>query len=179
MPGESVLLIEDSPAEREIAESILTDAGYQVVTAANAAAALTYPDMQDIINIKIKFREQFRPFCPSVLEEDSADYFEGKSKTAPFMVITYDVKEGMDKKIPSVTHVDGTSRIQTVNEDQNALFYHYLRNLKKLTGHGVTLNTSFNVKGDCIVNTPYHALATFYGSGMDTLIMGNFVIEKR
>jgi carbamoyltransferase len=136
------------------------------------------PDMKDIVNQKIKFREQFRPFAPSVLEEDSPDYFVGKSKKAPYMTITFDVAEGVKDVIPSVVHVDDTSRIQTVNKDQNALYHDYLNELKKTTGHGVTLNTSFNVKGDPIVNTPYQALATFYGSGMDVLIMGNFVLEK-
>jgi carbamoyltransferase len=136
------------------------------------------PDMKDIVNKKIKFREQFRPFAPSVLEEDVPLYFEGKSKVAPYMTITYDVKEGGGKIIPSVTHVDNTSRIQTVNRTQNEKYYEFLQELKKISGHGITLNTSFNVKGDPIVNTPYQALATFYGSGMDVLIIGDFLLEK-
>ncbi|UCF07582.1 MAG: carbamoyl transferase [Thermoplasmata archaeon] len=136
------------------------------------------PDMKDIVNNKIKFREQFRPFAPSVLEEDSPLYFVGKSKAAPYMTITFDVTEGAKDVIPSVVHVDDTSRIQTVNKEQNAIYYEYLQELKKVTGHGVTLNTSFNVKGDPIVNTPYQALATFYGSGMDVLILGNYILEK-
>lgn len=134
--------------------------------------------MKDIVNAKIKFREEFRPFCPSVLEEETHTYFAGKSLTAPYMTITYDVKPEYIEKLPSITHVDHTARIQTVNRQQNASFYDYLRALKSLIGVGVTLNTSFNVKGDPIVNTPYQALATFYGSGMDTLILGNYVLNK-
>ncbi len=136
------------------------------------------PEMKNIVNAKIKFREQFRPFAPSVLEEEVPKYFIGKSKVAPYMTITYDVVEGGKDIIPSVTHVDNTSRIQTVNKIQNPKYFEYLTELKKLTGHGITLNTSFNVKGDPIVNTPYHALATFYGSGMDVLIIGDFLLEK-
>jgi carbamoyltransferase len=136
------------------------------------------PDMKDIVNNKIKFREQFRPFTPSILEEDLPQYFKGKMKVSPYMTITYDAKQGVSEIIPSVIHVDNTVRVQTVNSCQNALYYEYLQELKKLSGHGITLNTSFNVKGDPVVNTPYNALATFYGSGMDILIMGNFIIKK-
>lgn len=139
----------------------------------------TNKDMQDIVNNKVKFREEFRPFCPSVLEEDAPLYFKGKSKMSPYMTITYDVKKDYIGKLSAVTHVDNTSRIQTVNKEQNSLFYSYLKELKKLTGFGVTLNTSFNVKGEPIVNTPFNTLATFYGSGMDILIIGNFVISKK
>jgi carbamoyltransferase len=139
----------------------------------------TNREMQDIVNTKIKFREEFRPFCPSVIEEEAMLYVKGKSKVSPYMTITYDVKENYIGKLPSVTHVDNSTRIQTVNHEQNLLYYNYLCELKKHIGIGVTLNTSFNVKGDPIVNTPFQALATFYGSGMDTLIIGNFVINKK
>jgi len=138
----------------------------------------TIKGMRDIVNSKIKFREEFRPFCPSVIEEDAQEYFIGKSMTSPYMTIAYDVKKEQIARIPSVTHVDNTARIQTVNKDQNVSFYNYLQELKKLIGLGLTLNTSFNVKGEPIVNTPFNAMATFYGSGMDTLIIGNFVINK-
>jgi len=136
------------------------------------------PDMQDIVNEKIKFREKFRPFTPSVLEEEVPKLFEGKMQVSPYMTITYDAKDGVKDIIPSVVHVDNTVRIQTVNENQNKLYYEYLQHLKKRLGYGITMNTSFNVKGDPIVNTPYHAISTFFGSGMDTLIMGNYVVEK-
>ena len=137
-----------------------------------------HPDMQEIVNKKIKFRESFRPFCPSVAEEDAAQYFEGKSPVSPYMTITYKVKETQQKNIPSVTHVDGTARIQTVNKNQNPLFYDLLQNLKKHTGHAVVMNTSFNLSHEPIVATPRDALASFYASGMDALIIGNFLVEK-
>lgn len=138
----------------------------------------TEKQMKDIVNIKVKFRDEFRPFCPSVIEEETHLYYEGKAKSSPYMTITYDVKEDCVAKLPSVTHVDNTSRIQTVSRAQNPLFYSYLQELKKILGFGVTMNTSFNVKGDPIVNTPFQALGTFYGSGMDTLIIGNFALNK-
>lgn len=141
-------------------------------------ANATNAKMQDIVNKKIKFREAFRPFCPSVLEEDASLYFEGKQASAPFMTITYDVKKEMHQKIPSVTHIDGTARIQTVNEKQNKLFYDLLRELKLLSGHGLVMNTSFNLWHEPIVNSPRDAIATFFASGMDVLYLGDFKIVK-
>ena len=136
------------------------------------------PDMKHIINSRIKFRESFRPFCPSILEEDKKLFFNGKFDVAPYMAIAYDVDSNVVDKIPSVTHVDNTARIQTVNQNQNSLFYSYLNNLKNLIDIGMTLNTSLNVKGQAIVNTPENAIETFYGSGLDSLIIGNFLINK-
>lgn len=141
-------------------------------------ANATNAKMQDLVNKKIKFRESFRPFCPSVLEEDAPLYFEGKQKIASYMTITYDVKKEMQSKIPSVTHVDGTARIQTVNKTQNEVFYQLLLELKQLTGHGVVMNTSFNLSHEPIVNSPRDAIATFFASGMDVLYLGNFKIKK-
>lgn len=139
----------------------------------------TIREMKDILNTKVKFREEFRPFCPSVIEEDSLSYFEGKLKVSPYMTITYDVRDEYLGRLPAVTHVDNTARIQTVNRTQNPLFYRFIDELKKYIDVAVTLNTSFNVKGEPIVCTPFNALATFYGSGMDTLVMGNYVINKK
>ncbi len=136
------------------------------------------PAMKDLVNLKIKFRDSFRPFCPSVLEEDASKYFSGKQLPAPYMTITYDVREEMQLKIPAVTHVDGTARIQTVNELQHPLYERLLKKLKDKTGHGVALNTSFNLSHEPIVCTPRDAIATFYASGLDALVLGNFVIEK-
>lgn len=138
----------------------------------------THPDMRDIVNQKIKFRDSFRPFCPSVLEEDINRFFVGKKKIAPHMTINYDVTELAKEKIPSVVHVDNTARIQTVNKNQNELYYKFLSHLKEITGIGVCLNTSFNVNNEPIVNTPREAVATFFGSGMDCLVIGNYILEK-
>lgn len=136
------------------------------------------PDIQKIVNEKIKLRESFRPFCPSVLEEDVEKYFIGKQKKSPYMTITYAVNEYAQKHIKGVLHVDDTARIQTVNISQNERFYLLLSELKKLTGHGVVLNTSFNLSHEPIVCTPRDALATFFSSGLDALIIGDFFIEK-
>lgn len=139
----------------------------------------TNPQMQEIVNQKIKFRESFRPFCPSVLEEDAHLYFEGKQIVSPYMTITYDVKKEMQSKIPSVTHVDGTARVQTVNKRQNEIFYDLLLELKRLTGHGVVMNTSFNLAHEPIVCSPRDAIATFFASGLDALFIGNYFVRKR
>lgn len=136
------------------------------------------PGMQDIVNEKVKFRETYRPFCPSVIEDEMSDYFKGGPRKSPYMTFTFDVIETQVQSLPAVTHVDNTARIQTVDSAQNELFFSYLNELKKRIGCGVTMNTSFNVKGDPIVNTPYQALSTFWGSGMDTLVMGGYAIEK-
>lgn len=141
-------------------------------------ANATNAKMQDLVNKKIKFRESFRPFCPSVLEEDAPLYFEGKQKIAPYMTITYNVKKEMQKEIPAVTHIDRTARIQTVNQNQNKRFYELLAELKRLTGHGVVMNTSFNLSHEPIVNSPRDAIATFFASGMEVLYLGNFKILK-
>jgi carbamoyltransferase len=141
-------------------------------------ANATNPVMQDLVNRKIKFRETFRPFCPSVLEEDAHLYFEGKQSISPYMTVTYNVKKEAKSKIPAVTHVDGTARIQTVNKAQNERFYNLLKSLKELTGHGVVMNTSFNLSHEPIVNSPRDAIATFFASGMDILYLGDYKIEK-
>lgn len=138
----------------------------------------TDPDMQSRVNLKIKFRESFRPFCPSVLEEDSPKYFEGAQAIAPYMTITYKVKPEAQKQLPAITHVDGTARIQTVTEKQNARYYKLLKYLKELNGHGVTMNTSFNRNNEPIVHSPIDAVSAFYGSGMDMLVVGNYMLSK-
>lgn len=137
-----------------------------------------HPTMQKIVNERIKLRESFRPFCPSVLEEDIEQYFIGKKKHSPYMTITYQANEYAQKHIKSALHIDNTARIQTVTHIQNERFYLLLLELKKLTGHGVVLNTSFNLAHEPIVCTPRDALATFFSSGLDALVIGNFLIKK-
>lgn len=137
-----------------------------------------HPKMQQIVNEKIKLREGFRPFCPSVIEEDIDLYFEGKQKIAPYMTITFEATEYAKENIPSVIHVDGTARIQTVSRQKNKIYYSLLLEMKQLTGHGVVLNTSFNLSHEPIVCTPRDALATFFSSGLDALFIGDFLVEK-
>lgn len=135
--------------------------------------------MQDRVNQKIKFREAFRPFCPSVLEEDAHLFFDGNQFPAPFMNVTYTVKQEYRPILPAITHVDGTARIQTVNAHQNLKFYNLLNAFKQRTGYGVLLNTSFNVADEPIVQSPREAIATFYGSGLDYLLIGDFKVWKK
>lgn len=152
--------------------------GPRALGARSILANPAMPDVKNIINNKIKHREDYRPFCPSVIEEESGHYFIGKLQSAPFMNITFDVREEMQNKIPGVVHNDGTARIQTVNKHTNALYYDFLIELKKLTGHPVVVNTSFNNNNEPIVATPADAIATFYRTGLDALIIGCFLINK-
>ncbi len=140
-------------------------------------------DMKDLVNVKIKFREPFRPFAPSILAERAEDYFElsGAAKHYParFMLYVVDVKEDKRDQIPAITHVDGTGRLQTVRKEQSPRYYRLIETFGQATGAPVVLNTSFNLKGEPIVNTPREAFHTFTQSGMDTLVLGDYVVEKR
>lgn len=138
----------------------------------------TDKDMQELVNLKIKFRESFRPFCPSVLEEDAHLYFEGAQAVSPYMTITYNVKKDAQEQLPAITHIDNTARIQTVNTRQNPIYYQLLQHLKDLNGHGVVLNTSFNRDNEPIVHSPIDAISAFYGCGMDVLVIGDCVVRK-
>ena len=132
---------------------------------------------KDIINATVKYREAFRPFCPSILEEAAYEYFEDAEK-APFMIISFDVKKGYEKNIPAVTHVDGTARPQTVNKKQNPLYYGLIKEFGRITGVPVLLNTSFNIKGKPIVCSPEDAIKCFYDTGIEYMFLGNFVLRK-
>lgn len=139
-------------------------------------------DMKDIVNVKIKFREPFRPFAPSVLAERTEEYFDlpnaAKHYPARFMLYVVDVKPEKREIIPAITHVDGTGRLQTVRKEYNPRYYRLIETFGQATGVPILLNTSFNLKGEPIVNTPKEAFNTFSKSGMDTLVLGNYVVEK-
>jgi carbamoyltransferase len=135
------------------------------------------PDMRAIINTKIKFREKFRPFAPSILEEALDDYFVG-AVPDPFMIQVYPVRPDKRLLIPAVTHVDGTGRLQTVSRQTNPLFWQLLKEFEKLTGVPVLLNTSFN-ENEPIVHKPEEALDCFLRTDMDVLVIERVVIEKR
>ena len=130
---------------------------------------------KDRVNRKVKYREGFRPFAPSVIWEKAKDYFE-IDRESPFMLLTFKVRS---KQIPAVTHVDSTSRLQTVKREENELFYDLLSEFYNLTGCAALLNTSFNLRGEPIVCTPEEAYLSFMRSGMDYLILGNFVLDKK
>lgn len=136
------------------------------------------PNVQHIVNHKVKFREGFRPFGASVLAEDFHRYFDAKCDDAPYMTKVFAIKPEYQQLLAGVTHVDGTCRVQTVSRAQNELYYNLLNEFKKQSGFGVLLNTSFNLNHEPIVNTPREAIASFFASGLDTLFVGNFKIDK-
>jgi carbamoyltransferase len=133
-------------------------------------------DMKDILNQRIKHREHFRPFCPSVLAEAAADFFEC-SYPSPFMVQAYRIKPSERERIPAVTHEDGTGRLQTVERDVNPLYWSLLKRFGEITGVPVLINTSFN-ENEPIVNTPSQALDCFLRTHMDALAIGPFLLRK-
>ena len=135
-------------------------------------------NMKNILNSKIKFREEFRPFGLSLLIEEKDHILETSLKELPYMTITSYVKEDWKKRLTPIIHEDGTTRPQTVCQKNNSLFWNCLNEVKKISGVGVVINTSFNRNNEPIVNTPKEALSSFYGSGMDALIIGNFLLNK-
>ncbi len=135
------------------------------------------PEMKDIVNARVKHREGFRPFAPSILAERVKDYFEFDGR-APFMLQVYRIKLAMQRVIPAVTHVDGTGRIQTVTREENAGYYALIEAFERLTGVPVVLNTSFNIKGDTICMTPLDALKCWATTGLDDIVMGPFWLSK-
>jgi carbamoyltransferase len=140
------------------------------------------PAMKDIVNTKIKFREPFRPFAPSVLAERAGDFFDlpepRRHYPARYMLYVVDVKKGKQDRIPAITHVDGTARLQTVDREVAPRYHRLISTFGEATGVPLVLNTSFNLKGEPIVNTPAEAFSTFSRSGMDVLVLGQHVIEK-
>jgi carbamoyltransferase len=136
-------------------------------------------EMKDIVNTKIKFREPYRPFAPSVLAEQAERFFDlaqsQRQDAARFMLLVVPVK---NDAVPAVTHVDNSARLQTVFRDTNPRYYELIRRFGEATGVPVVLNTSFNLKGEPIVTTPDNALNTFFASEMDTLVLGNHIVHK-
>ena len=153
--------------------------------------------MQKILNLKVKFRESFRPFAPSVIREDLSTWFN-LNYDSPYMLLVSDVVNekrrimteeekalfGIDKlnikrsDIPAVTHVDYSARVQTVHEETNPKYYKLISEFKKKTGCPVIVNTSFNVRGEPIVNTPEDAFKCFMGTEIDILVIGNCLVRK-
>ncbi|HBG05735.1 MAG: hypothetical protein A2075_06100 [Geobacteraceae bacterium GWC2_58_44] len=156
------------------------------------------PEMQKKLNLKIKYREGFRPFAPSVLIEDAEEYFEIES-ASPYMLLVADVHEKrrnplpegyhaqalreklyhLRSDIPSVTHIDYSARLQTVHRDSNPRYWQLIHAFKEKTGYGVIVNTSFNVRGEPIVMTPEDAYKCFMRTEMDYLVIGNFIFDKK
>jgi len=156
------------------------------------------PEMQKKLNLKIKYREGFRPFAPSVLEEDIGEYFE-LDRESPYMLLVAPIRQ--DKQIPlppgyhdkplydrlyflrsdlpSITHIDYSARIQSVSNETNPRYWELIHQFKEQTGYGVIVNTSFNVRGEPIVCTPDDAYRCFMRTEMDYLVVGNYVLDKK
>jgi carbamoyltransferase len=138
------------------------------------------PKMKDVINAKVKFREAFRPFAPSVLKEHAHEYFEvPEGMDLPYMLLVPKVREDKRSVIPAVTHQDGTGRVQTVTEEHNGRYYRLIRAFQRLTGVPVVINTSFNVRGEPIVCTPHDAYNTFVNTGIDALVIGSYIVTHK
>ncbi len=135
------------------------------------------PEMKDILNKRVKHRQAFRPFAPIVLADRAKEIFEGE-EDSPFMLIAKRVRPEWRDRIPAIVHVDGTARVQTVREETNPMLYRLLREFEALTGVPVLVNTSFNVKGEPIVETPRDAVICFLTTGVDNLILHDTLVSK-
>jgi len=142
-------------------------------------ANASHPEMKDILNEKIKHREQFRPFAPAVLLEETPNYFALDAQhESPYMLLVADVLPQYRALLPAITHVDGTARLQTVTAEENGLYYQVIREFFGHTGVPVIVNTSFNVRGEPIVNTPGEAYNCFSHTDMDYLVLGNCLVDS-
>ena len=132
---------------------------------------------KDIINARVKFREAFRPFCPSILYEKKDEYLEN-GREEGFMITSFTCRKEKRLAVPAVVHVDNTLRPQTVKRDDNELYWQLINEFGKLTGEYLLLNTSFNIMGEPIINHPREAIRSFFDNGIDYLVMDNFILEK-
>ena len=135
------------------------------------------PNMKDILNNRVKHREPFRPFAPTTTEEEQYEYFTLK-ESSPYMLLAAEVKEEYRLKLASITHIDNTARVQAVSKDVEPFIHSLLLKVKKRIGFPIVLNTSFNVAGQPIVESPLDALNTFLSTDIDILVIGNYVIDK-
>lgn len=156
-----------------------SEAGARALGNRSILASCASTEMRDLVNARIKYREEFRPFAPAVLQEEAPKWFEmNGASDFPYMTFTLDAVEERAQNIAAVVHVDGTARVQTVRSSSNEIYYELIRRYGEKTGVPVILNTSFNLKGQPIVETPRDALMTFFGCGLDALVLGNFVVRK-
>jgi carbamoyltransferase len=133
--------------------------------------------MKEVLNKKIKHREPFRPFAPSILKEYVGEYFETKDDS-PFMLRVVKTRKVMRNKVPAIMHIDKTARVQTITSKDNGIYYELIKKFYRIAGVPVILNTSFNDSGEPIVETPKDAMVMFCKTPMDYLIMGNYLIWK-
>lgn len=134
-------------------------------------------EMKDLLNSRVKFREEFRPFAPSVLEDKTGEWFVS-GYPSPYMILVYDVRPEKRQLVPAITHVDGTGRVQSVSKKHNPKYYRLIEQFEKITDVPVVLNTSFNIRGQPIVNEPQQAIECFLKTGMDALFLGDLLLTK-
>lgn len=145
-------------------------------------ASPCYEDMRDILNAKVKHREMFRPFAPVVCADDASKYFECDMplpEPSDYMLMVYPILKKWHKKIPAVTHVDGSGRLQSIRRNQNPLYYDLIKVFGRESGIPMLVNTSFNIRGEPIVCTPHDAYRCMMGTGIDCLVMGNFLVWRK
>lgn len=135
------------------------------------------PEMKDILNRRVKHREDFRPFAPTITAEEQFKYFD-LNCSSDYMLLATTVKEEYRSALASITHIDNTARVQAVSQKQDSFLYMLLNEIRNTTGHPVVLNTSFNVAGEPIVESPLDAVNTFLATNIDILVIGNFIIDK-
>ncbi|MBI4451993.1 carbamoyltransferase [Candidatus Woesearchaeota archaeon] len=152
--------------------------GPRALGARSILSNATNPKMKDILNLKVKHREHFRPFAPVISKEDVHDYFEIDKDEEPFMLFVYPFKEKVRHLVPSVVHVDGSGRLQTTSKEENPLYYGVIKEFEKLSKIPILVNTSFNIRGEPIVCTPEDAYRCMMGTGIDYLVMDKFLIKR-
>lgn len=154
------------------------EVGARSLGARSILASPIFPDMKDKLNLEVKHREPWRPFCPSIKAE-SYERFIPSGVDSPFMVVALPFAEAEKANVPSCVHVDGTARTQRVTKESNPLFWSLLDEFEKRTGYGILINTSFNVQGEPTVCTPQDALRCYFSTGLDALVIGNFILTKQ
>ena len=154
-----------------------TEVGPRALCHRSILANPVNPDMKDIINSRIKHREHFRPFAPVVTKDMEFEIFDLR-QSSPYMLLAPTVKEAYRKKLPSITHIDYTARVQSVSAEDEPFIYLLLNKFAQKSGVPVLINTSFNVNGQPIVEKPIDAIKTFINNDMDALVIGNFWVTK-
>jgi carbamoyltransferase len=155
--------------------------GPRALGARSILANPSNPQAKELLNTKVKHREKFRPFAPVVCEDDAITYFDCDvpiPEPTDFMLMVYPVRKEFRDKIPSVTHVDGSGRLQTVRREQNPQYYDLLKEFGKHSGIPILINTSFNIRGEPIVCTPHDAYKCMMGTGIDHLVMSTFIVSR-
>jgi len=154
-----------------------TEFGPRALGNRSILACPTFTWMKDFLNLKVKHREPFRPFAACVLLEEASKYFENVSES-PFMLKVYYLRQEFREIFPAIRHVDGSCRLQTVTPNQNPELYRLLVEMRRRTGFGVLLNTSMNLAGEPIIDSPDQALNLFDRSGLEALVLGPYIISK-